>query len=685
MSRLDTEHSPLIGDTVDLESIPVAALMREIRNHLMENFDTILSFMSLTSPDIDVGLIKPIVHNWRERHNKASVFAFLRVRCYFLQEAARDIGNTKLHETRAEACQIVASRLLRSFKMRELVDVLTYDFSPLQDDAHVEMHDVSESNPDVGRLSALEAAIEGHAKYFVSNSLVQEILNQIWQGNIVFLSSVHHKPRSFTRDFLSVATMTRRPRMVSRRATIHDASEHHFLHFERLRVPKYKSFFEATMFTVFIALYTVVLFNRSKEITVWEVVMELFAVAYMLDEIRQLRGSGPIFYFENIWNMFDFVILVIFACFLVLRLHSLQSEEIRESEYMLAYDLLACNSILLWPRLFSVLDHYQFFGTMLIVIRHMMIDTALFFMILIVFFVGFLHTFYILGEKKHYGEIAWLLLRIFFGSAFLGFEVADEFHPVIGPIVMTLFISISSLILMTVLISIFNQSFSAIICNANEEFLFLYCIKVVEYIRSDKAYEYLPPFNIIHALYLRPLRVILPEPWFNQLNRALMTIIFCPMLLAIYTHERLQNRDGKQEHWQPDQYVIRASRSFIIHPSIGDGPLTNSDNSAPLGHNGRTGNESAAHRTSASQLLTSQMAGHRRSLRFLEPEDHLETRFSRNGGRLDGQDAEIADVGHEVRERAIERKVDALAERCERMEELMRQLLDQLRTERSRQ
>lgn len=51
--------------------------------------------------------------------------------------------------------------------------------------------------------------------------------------------------------------------------------------------------------------------------------------------------------------MFDFAILAIFLAFLLLRIYSLHY--VWDGGYTLAYDLLACNSILLWPRLFAVL------------------------------------------------------------------------------------------------------------------------------------------------------------------------------------------------------------------------------------------------------------------------------------------------------------------------------------------
>jgi len=66
------------------------------------------------------------------------------------------------------------------------------------------------------------------------------------------------------------------------------------------------------------------------------------------------------------------------------------------------YDVLAANAILLFPRLFSVLDHYRYFSQLLIAFRLMAIDlVAVFILILIAcsgFFVAFTLSF---GEKDY--------------------------------------------------------------------------------------------------------------------------------------------------------------------------------------------------------------------------------------------------------------------------------------------
>lgn len=46
-------------------------------------------------------------------------------------------------------------------------------------------------------------------------------------------------------------------------------------------------------------------------------------------------------------------------------------------------------------------------------------------------------------------SIAWMMVQVWFGNNFLSFTQASAFHPVIGPILMTLFAALSNTLLLT--------------------------------------------------------------------------------------------------------------------------------------------------------------------------------------------------------------------------------------------
>jgi hypothetical protein len=119
-------------------------------------------------------------------------------------------------------------------------------------------------NEDVGRhgesgfaayfdnLNALEIAAVSGAKKFLSQRVVQKMLEKVWSGDIVFWETLsvnsEKKPKMYNKKW--VLQMSESLKLTFGRKT--DP-------FSRLRVPMYLKFFEAVFFVSFLALYYAVL------------------------------------------------------------------------------------------------------------------------------------------------------------------------------------------------------------------------------------------------------------------------------------------------------------------------------------------------------------------------------------------------------------------------------------------
>jgi len=200
--------------------------------------------------------------------------------------------NRGINETRGYACEYVAWRFVTQLSGREAIYFLLYEIppnsspAPLPRDEEVgvagearadEMHDGSRENasllspsteqldgaerilatptaerfPITGRadqeteafassfdnLNALEVAAVTQAKKFLSQRVLQRMIESIWRGDIVFWET------------LSVDTK-KEPKVYSQNRA--DP-------FSRLRVPRYLKVFEAIFFLSFLALYYAVL------------------------------------------------------------------------------------------------------------------------------------------------------------------------------------------------------------------------------------------------------------------------------------------------------------------------------------------------------------------------------------------------------------------------------------------
>ncbi|KAL8722139.1 MAG: hypothetical protein Q9225_001332 [Loekoesia sp. 1 TL-2023] len=260
-------------------------------------------------------------------------------------------------ETRGFACEIVAWRFLAHLSKHELIDYLLKELPPMlpisetsSDDEEVpvsrpisarmvsndhvnersrllyvdritpnkrpRIHEAGEQDhsqtwssrmsesvdddPTVSfiGLNALEIATIAGAKRFLSQRVVQDVINGIWTGDIIFWESL--------------STHTRK-----RAQIYHQRKADPYC---RLRVPKYQKAFEAGFFAVFLILYYAVLVERNpRHITVVEVLLYIWISAFACDEYGEFRDAGTLLYAEDFWSIWDVGIIGIGAAYLVLR------------------------------------------------------------------------------------------------------------------------------------------------------------------------------------------------------------------------------------------------------------------------------------------------------------------------------------------------------------------------------
>lgn len=129
-------------------------------------------------------------------------------------------------------------------------------------------------------LNTLEVAAVSGAKKFLSQRAVQDVVDGIWKGEIVFW------------DSLTPSTV-KKPRFHSRRTGDPWC---------RLRVPRYMKTFEILFFVCFLALFYVVSLQRvMHSVTAWEVLFYVFVLGFAFDELDDFVESGAYFYSTDIW------------------------------------------------------------------------------------------------------------------------------------------------------------------------------------------------------------------------------------------------------------------------------------------------------------------------------------------------------------------------------------------------
>ncbi|TFY62593.1 hypothetical protein EVJ58_g3769 [Rhodofomes roseus] len=509
-----------------LAAVKVFPLIPAIRRDVEKDIDTALSWDQLTASDINFAVVRPLVFKYAKLDNMAVVYACFVVRAHFLSEAAEDLAYSGVMYSRASLCEILAMKLLGTFastKMR-LVAALTATWSPLAGappDVVQEVKSIMGTDEQDDPQCALELAISTEAKAFLSSPVVQTVVNDIYSGRVIFSMASTH----------SVLADNYKPRAIE----MYDYRKAPFLDHYRLRVPRYGAILEFLNFALLLTTFLLCLSNREVGgMNGFEIVFIMFAAAFTLEEYTASKEYGWGIYMASLWNVFDTSFVVLFVVYLGFRIKGLVHHDVDASE--MGFDILACGACILFPRLafFAVSNN-----VVVLALRAMIVDFIFFVGIAAICFSGLLFTLHSLAEDAwSVKAITWLMVQIWFGNTYLSFAQASSFHPIFGPILMTMFAALSNTLLLTILISILSNTFAQIDANAKQEYLFQYAISTIEGVKSDALFSYQPPFNLLAFAILWPMSFVVSPRTLHSVNVFLIKVTSFPFLIIISLYER---------------------------------------------------------------------------------------------------------------------------------------------------
>lgn len=586
----DGEQPPLlpIFSSEHLNALPVYTMTHAFRDMVVERCDTVLTWEQLRSPQVSQFLVKPIQQEIQARFmNAATQYALLANALQFNKEANVHPGNSGTNSTRAMLCELIAIKLLRECTSHQLIDALSYDFDPLQGQpVDAQEHTLARRHTPArpARISCIEVAIRASAKRYLAHPLVVVHLEAIWKGTIVFHSaadSMHRRrPTIAATAYGTNAHNARSVASTSNRiATIYNPAEASLFKLSRLRVPRYRNLLSTISFAILLLLFISVLEDKSLDITPLELVFWAWTAGYMLDEVIGFNEQGFSLYIASFWNMFDVGILILLFIHLCMRLYGVALPDDDESKHhisRLSYDVLAASAVLLFPRLFSVLDHYRYFSQLIIAFRMMAADMMAIFFLIIIFCSGFLVALtFAFSRGSHTDtpkDVAYALLQMLLGFTPAAWDRWAEYNW-LGKTVLVLFLFVCHFVVVTILITVMTNSFMAIVRNANEEHQYLFAVNVISNVKSDALFAYVPPINVLQWL-LTPLRYVLPFRAYLKINRTIIKITHLPILWTIYLYERLVLRkryievlDQMQKRGRLTRVVTQRFQGLIKQPS----------------------------------------------------------------------------------------------------------------------
>ncbi|KAI0816960.1 hypothetical protein BC628DRAFT_1404843 [Trametes gibbosa] len=525
------ERQPLLrpGDVDATEVYPVIQMIRRV--------DTPLSHEALSAPDLTYTLIRPLEEKYatlQRQGNLSVVFCLLLNRVYFFRD--RNLTTSTLSQTRADLCEILATRALREHaeNMLELALVLTTSWSVYSGASDALLERAREEYDDdledrVG--NAIEMAILCQARRFIKSSPCQKVIDGIWSGKIVYQANSN---RSILSD-----TYKRNP------IHFYDPHKAPLLDHYRLKVPAIRSVLEYMNFLTLFVLFVFALeYSVLDKLNIAEIIFMIYALGFTLEKVAAMQEHGIKVYFKGTWNGFDLAFVTLYCTYAAMRFIGVYDDKRWAKE--MGINCLALIAVLMFPRLAFVTFKNN---VMVLSLRAMMMQFVVLMGIAAFCFGGFLYALWTLGKDHAHarysaGTIAWWMLDLWFGLDASGFDNASRFHPVFGPFLMITYACLSNTLLLTVLVSILSHTFSTINDDAAAEAMFRRAVSTIEGVKADSLFSYQPPVNLVALCIMLPASYMLSPRWFHKVNVFMIRLTSFPILLGIAWYERQAKRSG---------------------------------------------------------------------------------------------------------------------------------------------
>jgi hypothetical protein len=118
-------------------------------------------------------------------------------------------------------------------------------------------------------MSALEVALVGDSLKFIASTIVQDVLQDIWKGNVVLWGDLD----------INAETARKKPTMYSWTRTM-------WVGYARLRVPRYRFAFQVANFSVLLALFLWTLIQPDRDhISVQEIILDIWFLGFAYAEL----------------------------------------------------------------------------------------------------------------------------------------------------------------------------------------------------------------------------------------------------------------------------------------------------------------------------------------------------------------------------------------------------------------
>lgn len=491
----------------------------------------------------------------------------------FTREQTLHSHRHNVNNTRALFCELLANRVLRRYEEENggrnglllLANVLVAGFEPFQNAPEEILKTANPARNWTHRIKdnykkkapALEVAIISESKLLLSSSACTRVVDAIYTGRLIYT------PYSFI-DILP-------DHYKHKPTTLYNPAKAPLLNQYRLIVPRISNVLDICQFLVLLTLYIVVMADergtkRSADFTGYELCFSIYTLGWALHEFASILEHGWQVYTQNLWSFLDTSFVVIYLCYLTVRIYGYGAGDIRASQT--ALEILATGAPVLVPRLaFNLMSENMLFVSL----RDMMADFLTLTLLAVWCFAGFLLAMVWLGGGAHPPlTVSKWMLWVWFGLDGTGVQKSVDFHWLLGPVLMVTFAFLGNTLFLTILFSMLSNTFSSIVTNADAECQFRRAVLTLEGVKSDAIFAYQPPLNVLALIILLPLKMVVSPRWFHKVNVTAVRVTNLPILLAIAWYDRhyLWKPAKPKAYQQPKAHSFWDFSRFSAHGDI---------------------------------------------------------------------------------------------------------------------
>ncbi|KXS11481.1 hypothetical protein M427DRAFT_437907 [Gonapodya prolifera JEL478] len=239
-----------------------------------------------------------------------------------------------------------------------------------------------------------------------------------------------------------------------------------------------------------------------------------------------------------------------------------------------SYDIFAVASPFVWIRAVHVFSGYRIFSNIIIVVRSLLRDAAIFFVLLGFVLIGFVQGFVGLDPSRGiagFGQALMFAIRGLLQDP--NFDEPREFHPLYGPFLMVVYLFFTGTMMLNLLIALFNLSISNILGErADQEYAVAMAVRTVAYFkfrRIGSGHPLFPPFNLLRLILVVPIHTILfilqvpkvkREPFIFGLNRILVELVYFPFELFTWLYLWARHRPSSKNLGDAERKAVKLSQ-----------------------------------------------------------------------------------------------------------------------------